>query len=166
MAEKLANAPVVFFGGTLTWDWTSMRDHTDNPYRYDPYNQLVGGVALGLQFNLDPALAAAKAQGARAIGEQVEALGKFASTGIPLQVKKAHDEVAQYRELVTLSDQGVAATKKWLAFAASAYFTGTGEAKDLLEGLVSYLQARRGYYESLQAYYIARAELAAAIGRT
>jgi len=165
LAEKLANAPVVFVGGLLSWDWTPMRDRLNNPLLYQQYNQVTGGVALGVQWNVDPALAFAKADGAHALGEQVEALGKFASTGIALQVKKAHDEVMQARELVALSDDGVMATRKWMAFAASAYFTGTGEAKDLLEGLVSYLQARRGYYDNLQAYYMAEAELRAAMGR-
>jgi outer membrane protein TolC len=164
-AERLANAPIIFAAGMITLDWTPQRDPANNPYVYDPYNRVVGGVGVGLQFNLDPALAKAKAEGAGALGEEVDALARFAKTGIPLQVKKAHADVVQDRKLVEIADRGVAAAKKWLAFAAAAYTTGTGEARDVLEGLAAYVQARRGYFETVQSYFIARAELDFAIGR-
>ena len=165
-AEKLAAAPALFLAGMISYDWTPMRDKASNPYAYDPYNGVNGGVALGLQFDIDPALSKAKAAGAHALGDEVKALARFAQTGIPLQVKKAHEDVMQYRALVGIADRGVAATKRWLTFAAVAYTTGTGEARDVLEGLASYLQARRGYLESTQNYYIAQAELDYAMGAT
>jgi outer membrane protein TolC len=165
-AERLANAPMVLLGGTLTGDWAPTRQHSPNPYLSDSYNQILGGVALGLQFNLDPALAHAKAQGATATGEEVDELARFAKTGIPLQVKKAHQAVLDSRKLVGISDRSVAATKKWLTFAAAAFTTGTGDARDVLEGLAAYVQARRGYFESLEGYFVARAELEYAMGRS
>lgn len=164
-AEQLANAPVVFLGGVLNANWAPTRDNATNPYWFDQYNGVDGGVALGLLFNLDPWLAAAKADGARGLEKQADALTRFAGSGIPLQVRKAHAEVLMNRDLVQITDRGVSATRKWMTFAAAAYGTGTGEAKDLLEGLVFYLQARRAYFESLQNYHIARAELMYATGQ-
>ncbi|OGQ91087.1 MAG: hypothetical protein A2289_05330 [Deltaproteobacteria bacterium RIFOXYA12_FULL_58_15] len=164
-AELLAMAPVLLLAGQIHWTWTPMRDDLENPYQYDPHNDLYGGVALALNFNLDPALAYAKADKARALHQEVEALEQFASTGIPLRVRKAYDEVIRFREVVTLSQDGVKSTTKWMEFAGAAYMLGTGEAKDLLEGLVAFLQAKQSYYENLQNYYIARAELDFAVGR-
>ncbi len=163
-AEALANAPVLALAGQFKGSWTPTRTNTTNPYRYDPYNDISGGVALALQFNIDPALASARAEGARAIGEEVSALERFASTGIPLQVKKAHGEVLRFRKLTDLGQDGVVAARKWMTFAAAAYVSGTGEARDVLEGLVAYLQARRGHAEAMYSYYIAQAELAYAVG--
>lgn len=164
-AEKLANWPVVFVAGTFRGAWSPTRDADPNPYHYDIYNMVVAGAAVGLKFDLDPALASAKAGIATATGEQVEALGRFAATGIPLQVRHAHDDLRRARLTVASAAEGVTATRRWLTFAATAYASGTGEARDLLEGLVASLQAKRTYYENLQGYYVAQAELAYAVGR-
>ncbi len=164
-AEDKANLPVLFAAGTLGASWTPTRDDTNNPYHNDPYNDLIGGVAVGLQFDLDPALASARSEEAAALGGQVEAAARLAATGIPLQVRKAHSDLLRHREQVALARRGVRAARKWMSFAAAAYLTGTGEARDLLEGVVAHLQAKQSRYESLRDYHLARAELAAAVGR-
>ncbi|HZA13385.1 MAG TPA: TolC family protein, partial [Myxococcaceae bacterium] len=149
-AERLANAPVLFAAGQLSADYTAMRPDLKNPYYFDEYNRIWGGVAVGLQLDLDPWKARARGDSARGLGTQVEGLEKFASTGIPLEVRKAYDDVVQARALVEIGERSATAGRKWMAFAASAYLTGTGEAKDVLEGLAAYLQGRRGYLEQLQ----------------
>lgn len=163
-AEKLANLPIIALAGMFQAAWAPTRTDVTNPYQYDPFNQVFGGAALGLQWDFDLAKANAKAQEARAKQQEVEALARFAATGIPLQVRKAYQEVGQFYTIVGLEDESVTATRKWLAFAAAAYGTGAGPAKDVLEGLVAYLTAKRNHYESLQHYYIAMAELDYAVG--
>jgi outer membrane protein TolC len=158
-AEKLANAPVVFLGGQFYADWTPQRPDIKNPYFYDPYNQVFGGIALGLLFDLDPAKAHAKAEQARGLQKQVAGLERFAATGIPMEVRKAHDDAVQAKRIATVGADGAVAARKWMIFAGAAFATGTGEAKDLLEGLAAYLQAKKGHYESLQNMQIALAQL-------
>ncbi len=164
-AEKLANLPIVFLGGNFRFDWAPTRTDTDNPYHMDEYNNLYGGLALGLQFNIDPALASAKADEAKALGQEVAALKQFAESGIPLQVRKAHQEVSQAAQVAKISKRGEKAARKWMTFSAAAYATGTGEAKDVLEGLVAYLQAKRSYYESLLNFHVGNADLSLALGK-
>ncbi len=65
-----------------------------------------------------------------------------------------------------LSDEGAVATRKWMIFAGTAYATGTGEAKDVLEGVAAYMLAKKGYYETLQAVHVARATLYYVAGET
>jgi outer membrane protein TolC len=165
-AERLANAPVVFAAGQLRADWAPTRTNVKNPYFYDPYNGVTGGVAVGLLFDLDPARAAAKGAQADALGEQVDALAAFAATGIPLEVRKARDDLAQATELFAVAGDGSVAARKWMIFAGTALATGTGEAKDVLEGLVSYLTAKKTEYEALRDLHVARAYLLYATGRT
>ena len=93
-------------------------------------------------FDLDPAKARAKAQQARALQTQVEGLERFARTGIPMEVRQAHDEAVQSKRIAAVAEQGAAAARKWMIFAGAAFATGTGEAKDVLEGLAAYLQAQ------------------------
>ncbi|MBN1962130.1 MAG: TolC family protein [Deltaproteobacteria bacterium] len=163
-AEKLANAPTLFTAGEFSYDWAPTRDDSTNPYLSDRYNDIFAGVAVGFKFDLDPALSKAKEQNAQALVSETEALDRFAKTGIPLQVKKAHNDTMHYGALDIVAKQGVKATKRWLTFSASAYTTGLGEARNVIEGLASYLQARRDYLENVQNYFIARAELDYAMG--
>jgi outer membrane protein TolC len=165
-AERLANAPIVFAGGQVRADYTAMRPDVKNPYYFDEYNGFWGGVAVGLQLDLDPWRAGARGDSARGLGTQVEGLEKFASTGIPLEVRRAYDDAAQARALVEIGERSSTAGRKWMVFAGSAYLAGTGEAKDVLEGLAAYLQGRRAYLEQLQALHTARAYLVYATGRT
>jgi outer membrane protein TolC len=156
---------VLFAAGQLTFDWTPMRtDHT-NPYVYDPYNQIMGGIAIGLMFNLDPAQAVARAKGAEALLGELDALARFAETGIPLRVRKAFGDLERCRREVELSDDGVRATKKWMVVAGAHYLTGIGEATDLLEGLIAYLSAKKSFYQALHDYHVSQAELDFAVGR-
>ncbi len=164
-AEVLANAPILLLAGSLQASWAPTVDDTRNPFHYDRYNDLEGGVALAIKWDFDPAKAAAKADSAKAQAAQVEALRRYASSGIPTQVFQAWQASRQHCELVPVAKQGVKATTKWQAFAAAAYRMGTGDAKDLLEGLVMALKAKETYYGQLRDCYIAHAELHRAMGR-
>jgi outer membrane protein TolC len=165
-AEKLANAPVVFVGGQLYADWTPMRPDVKNPYAYDPYNQVFGGIAFGLLFDIDPMKAAAKAEQARALQMQVAGLEKFAATGIPMEVRKAHDDAVLAKRMSGIAEKGAVSARKWMIFAGAGFATGTGEAKDLLEGLAAYLGAKKSHYESLQNMQVALATLLYVTGET
>ncbi len=108
----------------------------------------------------------AKAYSARGVVEQVEGQKKFAATGIPLEVFKAYEETVQAQALTKLSDQEASAAKKWLVFAGTGYAAGTGEAKDVLEGLVAYMTAKKAYYDALQSAHLSRATLLYSTGMT
>jgi len=162
--EEKADLPVLALVGLLAAGWSPVRDDPKYYYASDPYNELSGGVALALRFDLDPWKSRARADGARGLSAQVEGLARFAQTGIPVEVRKARDEAEQAARLVELSAQGSSATRKWMVFAGSAYAAGTGETKDVLEGVAAYAQARKGYFDALLAYHTARAQLEVATG--
>ena len=164
-AEKLANAPVLFVGGELSYDWAPTRTDSPNPYHYDPYNDLVGGIAVGLLFDLDPAKSVAKADKARALQARVAALKRLAASGIPLQVRKARADVVRQREQVRLATEAEATARKWMTSGAAGYVAGVGEARDLLEGLAAYLFARRDHLQGLLDYHVALGALTEAVGR-
>jgi outer membrane protein len=165
-AERLAMMPVAFVAGQLDLNYTPMWPDSPNPFHYDRYNDITPGAAIGLQFDIDIAKSLARAKSAHGTVEQVEGLKKFASTGIPMEVRKAYDDAVQAEKLLKLSDEGSVAGRKWMIFAGSAYVAGTGEAKDLLEGMVAYLTAKKSYYDALQSLHVARATLQYAVGET
>ena len=51
-----------------------------------------------------------------------------------------------------------------MTFSAAAYTAGTGEAKDILEGVGAYLMAKKNYYDHLLGTWQSHAELEQAIG--
>lgn len=163
-AERLANYPVMAVVGSLVASWTPVRTDQKNPFHYDPYNDLTGGVALAFKFDLDPAKAKARGDAAQALVEQVDGLAKFASTGIPLEVRKARDDLDQAQRLLGVCEQGATAARKWMIFSAAAYAAGTGETKDVLEGLGAFVMAKKGFYDALLAVHMARAQLGIATG--
>jgi len=140
-------------------------EDTGNYYHNDAFNDFFGGVAVALQWDLDPWRASARRDVAVATQDQLVALHRFAATGIPMQVRKAHADLEQMRELFELSHAGAKSTKRWLTFAAAAFASGTGEPRDILEGLAAYLQAKNGEYEALRDYYLAQADFDYAVGR-
>lgn len=165
-SESLSHLPVLFVAGTIEFNWSPTRDDVKNPYLYDPYNDLFGGVAVGFKLDLDWALRKAKIDAANAKQQQVNALKKLAITGIPLQIKKARSEVIRFNQQVNLSRKAIKASNKWIVFSGAAYSSGTGEVKDVLEGMAAMLSAKRDYYEGMLKYYVAESELHYALGKT
>jgi outer membrane protein TolC len=164
LSESRADYPVLALVGQLIASRTPNRTDDPNPYHYDPYNDLNGGVALVLRFDLDLARSRARSAGARALRTQVEGLATYASTGIPVEVRKAYGDATEALRLVALAREGSTATLKWMAFAGAAYASGTGETRDLLEGVAAYGAARKGYFDALLAYHQAMAQLSHVTG--
>lgn len=163
-SQRMANKPIIFVAGTIESNWSPTRDDTTNPYHYDPYNDLFGGVAVGFKLDLDWKLNRAKLASIKATKREVDGLQRLAETGIPMQIKKSYSETQRFHSQVKLAKKARKAANKWVVFSGAAYAAGTGEVKDVLEGIVASLTAKRDYYESILNYNIARSELDYAIG--
>lgn len=165
-SEKLSSMPVAFVAGQLDLNVAPHWPVQSDPFAWDRFNNITPGVAAGFMFDVDPRKTYARYQGAKGLVEQVEGLKKFAATGIPVEVRKGYDDAVQAEKLTRLSKDASDSGKKWLVFAGAGYAAGMGDAKDLLEGLVAYLTARKDYYENLQGSHFARANLLYLTGRT
>ncbi len=165
-SEALSSMPTAFVAFQLDLNWSPRRPTEWEAFAYDRFNTITPGLAAGFQFDVDPRKTWARYEGAKGLIEQVEGLKKFAATGIPMEVRKAYDDTVQADTMTKLGSDASNAGKKWLVFAGTAYLAGTGEAKDLLEGLVVYLTGRQGYFESLQQSHFARAQLLYVTGET
>jgi outer membrane protein TolC len=166
LSERLSSNPTAFIAMQLDLNWTPMWPKQDNPFAFDRFNTITPGAAIGLQFDIDVAKSLARSYGAKGLIEQVEGLKKFAATGIPMEVRKAYDDAVQAEQLAKISDDQASAGKKWLVFAGAGYAAGTGEAKDVLEGLVAYMSAKKSFYDALQSVHLSRATLTYATGFT
>lgn len=163
-SERRANFPVLFAAAAGQGDFSTVRPKGFSAALYNSYNDYFVGVAVGLKLDLDAPLARAKASEARAKAAWVAANEVLAATGIPLQVMKARQELVQQQDLARIADEEVRSTRKWMTFAAAAYAGGTGEAKDVLEGVGAYLLSKKAHYDHLLGAWQARADLEQATG--
>lgn len=164
-SERKADLPMLAIALAGQADTSPVRPKGYSATWYNTYNDYFVGGALGLQLNLNPAMSAARAAEASAKGEWVQAEEALADTGIPLQVFKARQALMQNRDLAAVAEEEVRNTQKWMTFAAAAYASGTGEAKDVLEGVAAYAQSKKAYYDHLLGVWQAQADLEQAIGR-
>ncbi len=163
-AENLANMPVLFAALVGQVDWSPVRPSGYSSVTFNTFNDYFVGVAVGLRLSTTPGVVSAKEAAARAKQAWVLAQKRRAATGIPLTVRKAWMDVRQQRALARIAGKQVKAARKWMTFAATAWATGTGEPKDVLEGVGAYLKAKNAYYEHLLGGWQAQAELEQATG--
>jgi len=164
-SERRANAPALFVAAAGQVDASPVRPSEKSAVAANAYNDYFVGAAVGAQFNTNFGSVSAHAAEAHAKSEWVRAEEALAETGIPLQVWKARQELVQHRELAAVADREVVHTRKWMTFAAAAYGTGTGEAKDVLEGAAAHVMAKKAFYDHLLAASEAAADLEQAVGR-
>ncbi len=163
-SEAAASRPTLFAAAVADADWTNVRPTGTSSVLSNDFNDMFVGVALGLRFDLDFAKADTRAAEARAKQQWVRAQAELAKTGLPLQVFKARQELLQHIALSGVAKKQVKHTRKWMTFSAAAHVAGTGEAKDVLEGVGAFLLAKKNYYDHLLGAWQARAALELAVG--
>ena len=162
--EKNLYLPYLFAAGEFSADWTAVRDDTPNPYHYDPYNGTWGGVALGLRWNLDWAKTQAQIDHWKLEGQKLDALEAKLSTGIEAQITALTVEASQARKRGDIMRLGAKAARKWMLSASAGFSLGTASARDLLEGVLAYSEAKLGESSAAYDLLLARVELDRALG--
>jgi len=163
-SERLSALPVLFAAAVGQVDWSPVRPKGYSAVLQNQFNDVFAGVAVGLRWSWTPAADASRVRKAEATRQWVLAQGKRAATGIPLQVEKARMDLQRHNDMARVARGQVKSTRKWMTFSAAAYAAGTGEAKDVLEGIGAYLLAKKAWYEHLLGAWQARADLEQAVG--
>ena len=163
-AEKADQYPVIFLAGEAAYDNAAVRKDQKNPWLYDPYNGLTGGVAVGAKFDFTPAAWKARIGSKQADVDKLREKEKFARKGIALQVRSAWENVKEAEANIDSAKKGLDAAQRWVMAAGLVYGIGTGEAKDALEGVAAKAKAEKDYYQAIFDYNMARADLAKSCG--
>jgi outer membrane protein len=164
-AAKAEYFPVIFLGvfGQLTE--ASNRDTFTNPFVFDPLNDDVVAPVLGVRWNYDLGITAAKVDEAAAKLGQVQQKHALAEQGIPFQVRQAHLELLQHRDNIEATRTGFRNARKWMVAAISNFDLGIGEGKDVADAVVAYAKLRASYLQSVYNYNLALVKLDHAAGR-
>jgi outer membrane protein TolC len=143
-AAEGARFPSVFIAGTFTAAYAPGRDFQSNPWVSDPFNQLSGGVALGVRENLALPLLQAQLDQVRAelttLRRQRQGLLRL----VTVQVEGARIEAAAARERLIAAQSALGAGKSWFRAAALNFGLGVADAKALIDAYLGYVESQVG----------------------
>jgi len=162
--EKGGNLPVLFLASRSEINYTSARDQQQSSYAFDPYNRNWFAVVFGAKWDLDFGNTKAKIQRAEAELEKMQAKQQEALTGIPLKVAMSMWDFEKQKAQMDISKRKYKEANKWSLSEMTAYTTGTGSAKDLIEALGAQLLTEKEMAEAEFNLCLAAARLAMEIG--
>ena len=141
------------------------RTRQQNPFVFDPLNERYAAVVLGLKYNFDFGITRGKIREAQSEHFKLQETKQFAEQGIPLQVRKAHRELAEATETIRATDEGWRNARKWLVASKANYDLGVGDARDLGQAFETYARLRAENFKAIYNYNMALANLEHATGR-
>ena len=141
------------------------RTYQQNPFVFDPINDRYLAVVLGLKYNFDFGITRGKIRAAQAEHYRIQETKQFAEQGIPLQVRKAHREMAEAIETIRATDEAWRNARKWLVAAKASFDIGVGDARDLGQAAETYAKLRAEHFKAIYNYNLALANLEHATGR-
>ncbi|BDG10370.1 RND transporter [Anaeromyxobacter paludicola] len=154
-----AMKPQLFLGGSFTFAYAPNRSPQFNPWAYDPFNTVGGGVALGVKQDLAFPLLTAQARKVRAERETLRRQREGLMRLVTVQVESAVADVVQARERLSAARAALSSGKSWFRSAGLDFEAGVAEPKELLDAYAGYVETQ---VEQVQAAYdllVARAKL-------
>lgn len=164
-AEESSLYPQFFLGVNGYYAQAGNRTRQQNPFAYDPLNDRFVAVVLGLKYNLDFGITRGKIRAAQAEHLRVQETKQFAEQGIPLQVRKAHRELAEAKESIRATEEGWRNARKWLVAAKANFDLGVGDARDLGQAVEAYAKLRAENFKGMYNYNLSLANIEHATGR-
>ncbi|MEI6093615.1 MAG: TolC family protein [bacterium] len=164
-AQVKQKRPVFFLMGAASAAYSNVRDKQNSSFAYDRFNGLGGAVLFGLKFNLDWWTINAMSMQSKAEYEKILMVKETLQDGMMLQVKKAYREAVDYKKAIEYTKEGESNASKWIINAMMGYSIGATQAKDLMEALKAYLEAKINYCMAMYNYNMALADLTKSTGK-
>ncbi|MBA2544940.1 MAG: TolC family protein [Deltaproteobacteria bacterium] len=140
---------------------------TDDPpsaFANDPFNRVGAGVALALQWTIEPWNVKARVSRARAEASKAHALGDLAAIGARYDAETALAEAAGARTKLDATDAGVKAGRAWVASILQADAIGAAESKDFADAYLAWFGMRARWAQAAFQWNVAVVRLGRAAG--
>jgi outer membrane protein TolC len=157
--------PDIFVAGLLRYAYAPGRADITNPFLYDPYNMLEGGLFVGVRQGLDFAVTAAEIEQADAEAARLRAQQHAARLGLPVEIRNAYFEYRERAEALKVAQQERQQSRALAAITLANFRLGLGEARDVLEALGFYAAGGSEFHRAVHDYNLAVARLSRALGR-
>jgi outer membrane protein TolC len=164
LARERAIYPDLVVLGFADVNWTGATTPQTNPFAYDPWNRVWGGVGVGLRGTLDLGRAHAASAQAAAEVEKARAEAEAAVRAVRVEAARAHAALrAAVDRAARLRDEEAAA-RRWLAQAEAGFDAGLSEAEPVLLAAVAIARAGAERLAAVRDAQLAAADLALAVG--
>ena len=151
--------PIIGIAGQFGFGYANQIDDQDSSFAYDPYNEITGGLGLGILWFFDVWSQHGLVKQAEAKHQQIVQKKAFAKDGLHVLLKEAYVDVLKYKRNIQTDADSVEAANNWMKNAFVPWQTGLAEAKDALEGVAALAIAQKNYYMSIFQYNMAIAKL-------
>ncbi len=164
LARRRAWYPDLVATGFLDLNWTSSTTPQTNPFAYDPYNRLGGGLGLALRGTLNLETLRAEVAQAEAEVEKARAALDLAGRAARLEVARAHGALRASLERAAHMRDEEAAARRWLAQAELAFAEGASGAQGVLLAALAATRAGAERLAAARDAHLALADLGLAVG--
>ena len=162
--EKSRYYPKFFIAALADAAEAGNRTDINNPFINDELNHETLGVAVGFKWAFNFGITTGKVQVARAEVAKLEHKKTFAEGGIPLQVKKAYEEVMEADKNFEVTETSYQSARKWLVASVANFDLGIGDPEEIFEALEQYAKMRVRNFQSMFEHNLAVAKLEHASG--
>ncbi len=151
-ANKSSSRPELYAGvaGILSYAWE--RERLENPYIYDPFNELGVTPVIGLRWNWQPGVTDGKTSVAEAELNALIAKSSFAQKGIPFQVVEQYYQVQGYYEAVQQLEQAGRSARRWMISSYTDFEAGLEKAEKIMTAMQAYALAMTDYVQTTFEY--------------
>lgn len=162
--EKSKYFPKFFVGALADLADATNRDSIDNPFVIDPLKHEIYGVAVGFRWTFDFGITAGRISEARAEVQKVQHKKTFAQQGVPLEVRKAYEELQEAGKNMKSTESSYRFARKWLVASVANFDLGIGDAEEIFRALEQYAKTRAENYKQTFTYNMGLANLERASG--
>lgn len=163
-AEAAELWPNIVALGILDVAYTPGRDWIETRFVVDPLNHFAPEVLVGLRWELQGAMAPARAAEQRAHADVLLHLGQWASDGIPAEVRKSYEDVVRAQKDIDSLATAVKKAKQWMVGASLDYNVGLLDIREVSDAVSSYVTLRTAQIRTRFDYNSAMAGLSKAVG--
>ena len=160
-AEKMPN---VYAGIAALASYAPNRTRLDNPFIYDPFNDYGATPLLGIKWNWESGVHAARVARAEAELAALVEKSTFAQRGIPFEVAEQYYQVQGGYEAVQNLAQGSRAARRWMVSSYADFEAGIGDAEDSLTAFQGYVLVHSDYLSAVNDYNMNVARLRYVVG--
>ncbi len=164
-AKKSEMYPNIYAGVIGEANYASNRTMLNNPYIYDPFNNVGMTPVIGIKWNLSVDVVPAQIAQAQAQLEAINYKTQYAQAGIPFEVAEAYHHLqADYKSQQQLA-QGSTAGRRWMIAALADFNAGLEPADKVADALKNYALTQAEYLSTVNDYNMDVANLDQAIGK-
>ncbi len=158
-ASRASSSPNIYWGLAGIFSYAPGRERLENPFIYDPFNELGVTPVIGMRWNWAPGVSEAEQRSAEAELNAVIAKSSFAQSGIPYQVAEQYYQVQGYYEAVESLELATRSARRWMISSYTDFEAGLETADKIMIALQTYVLAASDYLQTTYQYNMHVAKL-------